>query len=88
MSDSTPTTPTADHTGGDAARLALRAADAAALLGISRAQFFKLHSEGRMPLPVRLGPRAPRWLVSDLKEWLAAGAPSRDAWERMKSAKR
>jgi len=88
MADTTPTTPVADHNGGDAARLALRAADAAKLLGISRSQFFKLHAMGKLPRPLRLGARAPRWLVSELKEWLAAGAPPRDVWERMKSAKR
>ena len=45
----------------DPPTLTLTAKDAAALLGISRAQFFKLHSAGRIgPLPVYLGSRAPR----------------------------
>ena len=36
-------------------RMALPAKAAAALLGISRAQFWKLHAAGKIPLPVRLG---------------------------------
>ncbi len=63
-------------------RHAVPAKDAAALLGISRAQLWKLHSAGKIPLPVRLGTRAPRWIVAELKAWLAADAPDRQEWER------
>ena len=51
--------------------LALTAKDAAALLGVSRAQLWKLHAAGKLPLPVRLGTRAPRWRYDELREWLA-----------------
>jgi predicted DNA-binding transcriptional regulator AlpA len=54
-----------------------RAIDAARLLGISRSQFFKLHASGKLPMPAKLGARAPRWLVQELREWLAAGCPDR-----------
>ncbi len=66
-----------------APRLACSAKDAAELLGISRAQFWKLHAAGRVPLPVRLGAKAPRWRVDELRTWLAAGCPNRDVWQRM-----
>ncbi|MCH8851419.1 MAG: AlpA family phage regulatory protein [Planctomycetes bacterium] len=62
--------------------LALSAPDAARLCGVSRSQWWKLHSAGKIPLPVRLGTRAPRWRVDELREWLAAGCPDRAAWER------
>ncbi|MBN2563134.1 MAG: helix-turn-helix domain-containing protein [Phycisphaerae bacterium] len=63
----------------------MTASDAAALLGISRAQLYKLHSQGKIPLPVRLGIKAPRWRVSELGAWLEAGCPDRLAWERTKT---
>jgi predicted DNA-binding transcriptional regulator AlpA len=52
--------------------------------GISRAQWFKLASSGRTPLPVRLGTRRPVHLIEELEAWLKAGAPPRDQWERIK----
>ena len=48
-------------------RLALSARDAAVLLGISRAQFWKLNASGKVPLPVRLGTKAPRWRLDELR---------------------
>jgi predicted DNA-binding transcriptional regulator AlpA len=54
------------------------------ICGISRAQWFKLSASGRTPLPVRLGTRRPVWVISDLEQWLKAGAPPRDQWERKK----
>lgn len=63
---------------------ALPAADAARLLGVSRATFFKLHSAGRVPLPVYLTPRCPRWRRSELLAWLGAGCPDRQTWQRMR----
>ena len=52
-----------------------------ALCGISRAQWFKLSRSGRTPMPVRLGTRRPVYVISELKAWLGAGAPSRDLWQ-------
>lgn len=74
----TPTTPI------DAGKLAFTANDAASRLGISRAQFWKLHSAGKVPRPIYLGAKAPRWLAAELRDWLAAGAPDRLAWEKFK----
>ena len=69
-------------------RLALPAKDAAVMLGISRAQLWKLHSQGKVPLPVRLGTKAPRWRVDELRAWLAAGCPDRQTWEKLRGGKR
>lgn len=63
-------------------RLALPAADAARLLGISRAHLLKLHSTGQLPAPVRLG-RSVRWNRAELVAWLAAGAPPRVRWVQL-----
>lgn len=65
-------------------KLALTAGEVAELFGISRAHVWKLHSSGRMPTPIRLG-RAVRWDRKSLEAWLAAGAPTRDRWETMRS---
>src|SRR5436305_476402 len=68
----------------DSGRLAVTARDTARMLGISRAQLYRLHSSGRLPLPVYCGTRAPRWVVAELRDWLTAGCPDRQTWERMK----
>jgi predicted DNA-binding transcriptional regulator AlpA len=73
----------------DPPKLTLTAKDAAALLGISRAQFFKLHAAGKIgPTPIYLGSRAPRWVRSELDEWLRAGAPCRQTWQALRRAGR
>jgi predicted DNA-binding transcriptional regulator AlpA len=71
-------------TAEDVGKLALAAVDAAAVLGISRAQFWKLHSSGRLPAPVYLGTKAPRWRLDELRRWLDAGAPERSRWEKIR----
>ena len=60
----------------------LCAEDAARFLGISLRHLYKLHSSGRLPLPVRLG-RAVRWPREELAAWIAAGAPNRIRWEAL-----
>lgn len=67
--------------------IALPAAASAELLQISERHFWSLHAAGRVPRPVRLG-RAVRWSAAELRDWLAAGAPSREAWEQMKEGGR
>src|SRR5262245_11866299 len=68
------------------APILLDPAAAATALGISRAHFFRLHSAGQIPLPVRLGRRCPRWRADELRAWTAAGCPPRDVWEQMKKS--
>jgi predicted DNA-binding transcriptional regulator AlpA len=58
------------------------------LVGISRAQWFKLICSGRTPLPVRLGTRRPVYLIEELDAWLRAGAPDRATWQRMREGRR
>ncbi|HEX4589722.1 MAG TPA: helix-turn-helix domain-containing protein [Gemmataceae bacterium] len=72
----------------DTERLAVTAGDAAKLLGISRAQLYRLHSSGRLPPPQYLGTRAPRWSVAELRAWLAARCPDRQIWERLREGRR
>lgn len=68
-----------------ACHLLLTAADAAALLSVSKAHWYRMHNAGRIPLPVRLG-GAVRWRTDELRAWVAAGLPNRQRWESMKSA--
>ena len=58
------------------------------LLGISRAQWFKLYSAGKTPLAVRLGTRRPVYLISEIESWMKAGAPDRQTWLRIREGKR
>jgi predicted DNA-binding transcriptional regulator AlpA len=56
---------------------------AARFCGISRAKWWELHSSGRVPAPIRaLGPRCPRWRMSELLDWIDHGCPSREIWEK------
>lgn len=68
------------------APLTVDARGAAALLGISRSSFWKLHSAGKVPRPLRFG-RATRWNREELELWLRAGAPSRERWEELQLPK-
>jgi predicted DNA-binding transcriptional regulator AlpA len=75
------------QTPNDPPTLTLTARDAAVLLGISRAQFFKLHASGKLgPMPVYFGARAPRWSREELAEWVRAGAPCRQTWQSLRRA--
>ena len=63
--------------------LLLKPGEAAQLLGISRSVFYRLHSSGRLPLPVRLG-RSTRWRSRELTAWVDAGCPARTKWEAIR----
>ena len=62
-------------------KLLFNATEAAAACSVSPRHWFALDSAGRVPRPIRLG-RCVRWRAEDLENWLAAGAPTRDVWER------
>ena len=64
-------------------RLLLNASEVAQLLNVSRSTIYALRSSGCIPLPVRLG-RAVRWRADELREWVAAGCPSRNRWMEMR----
>ena len=38
--------------------------------GISRSTIYRLLQNDAFPKPIRIGPRAMRWLESDIKAWL------------------
>ncbi len=63
--------------------LLLTVDEAAALLNVGRSFIYKLHSSGRLPLPVRLG-RSVRWRRDELEHWVLAGCPERGAWETIR----
>lgn len=65
--------------------LAVDAADAAALLGLSRSMFYKMAEAGQIgPSGVRLG-RCLRYPLAELRAWAAAGMPRREEWERLRA---
>jgi len=43
-----------------------------------------LDTLGKLPKALRIGGRVV-WRVSEIREWLAAGAPDRDTWEARKT---
>lgn len=66
--------------------LLLTADEAAARLGLGRSTFYRLHSSGRVPLPVRLGGSV-RWRAAELSEWVHQGCPPRSRWNVLRSGK-
>lgn len=64
---------------------ALDAAQAARLCGVCRSKFHSMNSARQCPAPVELGDRCPRWLASELRAWLRAGAPARAAWQQIRA---
>jgi excisionase family DNA binding protein len=83
MRNDTPAVAQVDNYDASSERLALPAVDVAKLLGISKRHVSALNATGRIPRPVRLG-RAVRWRAHEIRDWLAAGAPSRERWESMR----
>ena len=64
--------------------LLVSAAEACALLGLSRSLFYQLLSSGRIPVAsIRFG-RKRLWRVDQLRQWTEAGCPSRSQWEGRK----
>ena len=68
------------------AAMALGREAAAAALGISEDLLDRLEQAGKLRAPIRLGKRKV-YVRTELEAWLAAGAPVRTAWERMKALK-
>jgi predicted DNA-binding transcriptional regulator AlpA len=66
--------------------LAVGAAEAARLCGISRSTFLAHLATGHVPLGVRIGRRRV-WPIADLRAWLLAGCPERHRWDNMKKLK-
>lgn len=66
--------------GSSSASLLVDAKSAAELIGVSPSTFWKLHSQGRIPNPMRLGGRVVRWRREELSAWVRAGCPARHLW--------
>jgi excisionase family DNA binding protein len=64
------------HVGLTLDRLAWRENEAAEALGISLTTFLELVAEGKMPKPVRIRPRLPRYDCEDVRK----------AWRTLKEA--
>lgn len=62
--------------------LAVDAARLARLLGISLSHVRRLDAAGQLPRPLKIG-RCVRWPVRTIEQWLAAGTPNREAWEKL-----
>lgn len=63
----------------------LTAEQAWTLCGLSKSAWYKYHSAGKIPAPVRIG-GALRWRRDELLAWINAGCPSRTKWEAIISA--
>lgn len=57
----------------------LRLSDVTALTGRSRSSIYEDLAAGRLPRPIKLGPRAVGWLRRDIDAWLAERITVRDA---------
>ena len=56
----------------------LTARQVAAQLSISRVHVWRKVSDGTLPAPVYVGPKAPRWRAEDIAAWIEA-LPGRPA---------
>ncbi len=65
--------------------LAVDAQQLGRMLGLSVRTVRTMDSAGRLPRPVKLNGTSVRWLVNEVREWLAAGAPDRATWEASKA---
>ena len=50
------------------------------MCGRSKASWWRDHTAGRIPAPIKLGGRS-LWRVEELRRWVEAGCPSRTVWE-------
>jgi predicted DNA-binding transcriptional regulator AlpA len=58
------------------AKLLLTYDDVTRETGLSKVSIWRKYSTGKMPRPVSLGHKSPRWRYSDIKEWVEAGCVS------------
>lgn len=62
--------------------LAVSALGLARMLSCSVRHIRRLDSMGRLPKAVTVGSRLKRWIVREIQDWLEAGSPSREDWDR------
>jgi len=63
------------------------ARDAAKLLAVSVRHFYALDARGQIPEGMQLGRRR-LWALQELRQWVAAGCPSRDKWAVIRGGER
>ena len=63
--------------------LLINSREAAEILNIGKSLFYRLHSEGKIPAPTRLGARV-LWSRDELERWVEAGSPNRQHWNALK----
>lgn len=56
-------------------KLLLNVKSVALMLEMSTRKVWKMSKDGKMPSPIRVGSRSPRWRDSDLREWVKDGCP-------------
>ena len=49
----------------------LRRREVEQMVGLSRTSIYRLMDSGNFPHPIRVGPRAVRWRLRDIKEWMS-----------------
>ena len=59
----------------------------AAMLDIGLRTVRTHDAAGKLPKPVKVGGRV-LWVLDEIRAWLAAGAPDRATWERIRAARR
>jgi len=67
--------------------LAVSAAEAAALLGVSRSTWYDWHDAGKTPRGLKIGGRR-LWDYAELQRWVSAGAPPRVKWAAIRGARK
>ena len=63
--------------------LAVDAKALAKMLGVGLRTVWRLHAAESLPTPVKIR-GCVRWRTAEIESWLAAGCPSREAWEAVK----
>ena len=49
----------------------LRRKEVEQMVGLSRASIYRLVDTGDFPRPIRVGPRAVRWRLGDIEQWIS-----------------
>jgi predicted DNA-binding transcriptional regulator AlpA len=57
------------------------------ILSRSLASLARDDAAGRLPRAVRIG-RSKKWRVAEIRDWIKAGCPARDVWEKMARLRR
>ncbi|MBX7165916.1 MAG: hypothetical protein K1X74_06165 [Pirellulales bacterium] len=67
----------ADVLGAD---LLICADELATILKVSKRTLWRLLSGAKLPQPLHIG-RSPRWRLTEINAWIAAGCPDRATWQ-------